>query len=112
MFEEQVNISRNLGDMNELQLALNNVGCAFQGLGDMDKAMATHKEQEAVSRKYNLPYGIALSLFNQADILKKTKGDIKAALAMAREALTIFSSLDMTNEVRQVEDFITRNEGF
>ena len=74
LFEKQVEICRNLGDMDKLQLALNNVGCALQEIGEWEKSIAIHAEQEAISRQHHFPYGLALSLLNQAEILEKNFG--------------------------------------
>lgn len=50
-------------------------------LGDIEKDMALQEEQEAISRENRLPYGIALSLTNQAGILaEKGRTSIRRCL--------------------------------
>lgn len=108
LFQEQERIYRRVGDMSGLQSTLNNLACVYRKQGDLDRAMALHKEQENISRENQLPYGIALSLYNQAEILAEEMDHIEDSLPLAREALQIFSQLYMEDLKKQTIDFIRK----
>src|ERR1035438_9306939 len=66
---------RERGDRANLPGALNNQGAILKGRGDLDGAMALHKEEERLCRELGDKDGLQASLGNQANILA-VRGDL------------------------------------
>ena len=62
----------------------NELAYLYQSLGDLDKAMALHKEQEHICRQLGNLDGLQATLGNQALILK-ARGDLDGAMALHKE---------------------------
>ena len=75
---------REQGDHAQLQGALGNQALILQVRGDLDGAMALHKEEERLCRELANKDGLSYSLGNQAVILK-ARGDLDGAMALHKE---------------------------
>jgi len=62
----------------------NELAYLYQSLGDLEQAMALHKEQERICRQLGNLDGLQASLGNQALILKD-RGDLDGAMALHKE---------------------------
>jgi nephrocystin-3 len=75
---------REQGDRAHLQGALGNQAVTLNALGDLDGAMALHKEEERLCRELGNKDGLQRSLGNQAIILY-SRGDLDGAMALHKE---------------------------
>ena len=75
---------RRTGDRVNLQASLGNQALILAARGDLDGAMALHKEKERICRELGDKAGLQLSLNNQALILKD-RGDLDGAIALHKE---------------------------
>ena len=75
---------RQTGNRKDLQASLNNQGRILYAHGDLDGAMALHKEAERICRELGDKAGLQASLNNQANILY-TRGDLDRAMTLYKE---------------------------
>ena len=75
---------RKRGDLGKLQGALNNQALILKARGDLDGAMALHKEVERLCRELDNKLVLSISLGNQALILK-ARGNLDGAMALHKE---------------------------
>ncbi len=75
---------RVIGDLNNLQATLGNQALILYARGDLDGAMALHKEQERICRQLGNLDGLQATLGNQALILED-RGDLDGAMALHKE---------------------------
>jgi len=96
---------REIGDLNGLQVSLGNQALILQVRGDLDGAMALHKEEERICRQLGNPEGLATSLANQASILKEQEKPDEA-LALARQAYDLAAHYGFAPLVKQIQRVI------
>ena len=104
---------RKIGDLDGLQSSLNNQALILKTRGDLDGAMALHKEQERICRQTGNLYGLQLSLGNQANILY-AQGDLDGAMALHKEEERIcrqFGDLDDLQGSLNNQALILRDRG-
>lgn len=77
---------RRTGDRASLARALGNQAHSLYVRGDLDGAMALHKDQMRLCRELGDPHGLAISLANQADTLGLSMDRPKEGLPLAEEA--------------------------
>ena len=75
---------REVGDNASLQACLGNQALILKARGDLEGALALHKEQERICRELGDPDGLHRSLGNQANILY-ARGDLDGAMALYKE---------------------------
>jgi nephrocystin-3 len=75
---------REQGDRANLEAALGNQAVILYSRGDLDGAMALHKEQERLCRELGNKDGLSNSLANQANILY-SRGNLDGATALFKE---------------------------
>jgi tetratricopeptide (TPR) repeat protein/Cdc6-like AAA superfamily ATPase len=75
---------RRLGDPAGLQASLGNQALILKAKGDLDGAMALHKEKERLCRQLGDPAGLQASLGNQA-LIHQDRGDLDGAIALLKE---------------------------
>jgi tetratricopeptide (TPR) repeat protein len=80
------------GDRASLQGALGNQALILKARGDLDGAMALHKEEERICRELGNKDGLQFSLGNQAAILY-VRGDLDGAMALNKEVERICREL-------------------
>jgi tetratricopeptide (TPR) repeat protein len=83
---------RQTGDQANLAMALGGQALILQDGGDLDGAIALHKEQERICRGLGNKDGLPISLSNQALILY-ARGDLDGAMALHKEAERICREL-------------------
>lgn len=76
--------SRRTGNRAALQAALGNRALILRARGDLDDAMAMHREEELICRDLHDQVGLAASLGNQA-IIVQNRGDLDRAMALFKE---------------------------
>lgn len=110
-FKRLETIGRANNKMDQVQRALNNMALILKERdGDLQGSMTMHEEQEAISREHNLNYGIALSLYNQAELLFEELQRREEALPKAREAFEKFETLGMKESADAAQVLIMRIE--
>jgi hypothetical protein len=75
---------RQIGDRKNLSDCLGNQAVILMDRGDLDGAMALHKQQEALCRELGNKSGLSKSLHNQALILL-ARGDLDGAMALHKQ---------------------------
>ena len=75
---------RKARDKVNLQVALGNQALILKARGDMDGAMALHKEEERICRELGNKDGLQRTLGNQANILY-ARGDLNGAMALHKQ---------------------------
>ncbi len=75
---------REQGDRVRLQGALGNQALMLYHRGDLDGAMALHKEEERLCRELGNKDGLQASLGNQA-LIPQARGDLDGAMALRKE---------------------------
>ena len=90
-----------------LQASLGNQALILQARGDLDGAMALHKEEERICRELGDPAGLAISLINQAIILHPNP----EARGLAREAYDTAAGHGLAALSSQIRPHLERIEG-
>ena len=75
--------------------------------------MALHKEEKRLCRELGNPYGLSISLANQALLLSRKPGHTKEARLLADEALTLamrHGYQTLIAQFRRFRDFISSSE--
>ena len=93
-------------DPCDQQISLGNQAFILQDRGDLDGAMALHKQKERICRQLGDPANLARSLANQALLLGLTMGRSHAALPLAEEAFGMASQHDLTELAEQLRPFL------
>jgi hypothetical protein len=93
-------------DPCDQQISLGNQAFILRDHGDLDGAMALHKEEERICRQLGDPANLARSLANQALLLGLTMGRSHAALPLAEEAFGMASQHDLTELAEQLRPFL------
>lgn len=84
LYKDEERISRQSGDMGDLQASLGNQALILKDRGNLDGAMTLLKEQEQICRQLGNPDGLQASLGNQALVLE-TRGDLDGAMILLKE---------------------------
>ena len=100
-------LCRELGNKDGLQASLGNQALILADRGDLDGAMALHKEKERLCRELGDKDGLAISLGNQAVILAD-RGDLDGAFALAEEAYRLATSSGATALQQQIKPILDR----
>ena len=98
--EQYVKKKGDLGDKAGLQRTLGNQALILQNRGDLDGAMALHKEEERICRELGDKDGLQRTLGNQALILQN-RGDLDGAMALHKEEERICRELGNTNDLQK-----------
>ena len=77
----------------------------LQARGDLDGAMALHKEKERICRQLGNVDGLAISLANQADMLADS-GQAREGLSKAEEAYQLASMHGYATLAAQIEPIL------
>jgi len=85
VLRESERLSRELGNLDGLQVSLCNQAVILLRLGDLYKAMLLLKETERICRKLDNSRALAFALANQASVLREM-GSPREALPLAEEA--------------------------
>jgi len=75
---------RQSGDKGSLSYSLGNQALILYARGDLDGAMALHKEKERICKELGHKYGLSISLGNQGVILY-FRGDLDGAMVLFKE---------------------------
>jgi tetratricopeptide (TPR) repeat protein len=84
LLTEVERLCRELGNKDKLYASLGNQGVILRTQGDLDRAMALHKEEESICRELGNKDGLSMSLGNQALILRDRK-DLDGAMTLLKE---------------------------
>jgi hypothetical protein len=82
--EFQAEHYRRLGDLDSLQRSLGNQALICGRRGDLDRAMALHREEEHICRQLGNLNGLQVGLGNQGLILYR-RGDVDGAMSLFQE---------------------------
>jgi len=88
-----------------LQTILCNKANIFYARGELDQAIALHREAEQICRKLNNIEGLAISLTNQSSILRKM-GRASEALPVTEEAYQLAATHGYTILEKQIEPIL------
>lgn len=86
--KKALDLFRKENDKSQAAICLNNLGFAYNLLGEDDKAISYYDEAMKLSNEVNDKFGVATILLNQARILKSNKQYNKAS-SKALEALVV-----------------------
>ncbi len=75
---------KSTGDQANLQAGLGNQALILQARGDLDGAMAAHKEEERLCRELGDKEGLSRSLGNQA-LIVRSRGKLEEAMVLHKE---------------------------
>ena len=98
LYEESLELRRELEDSRGTALALNNLGVVAQLRGDDDRAVALHEESLALFRTLGDERGVALLLLTMGT-MEQLQGDLARATAHYEESLTLFQALGDTRGI-------------
>lgn len=98
--ERLVEHFRRTGDRANLAASLGNQAVILRDRGDLDGALALHKEQERLCRELGSKDGLWRSLYNQTRLLFYNRNDSRGALPKCEEAIRILT------ETRIAPDFL------
>ena len=111
LFKKQETICRANDNMDGLWRVLNNMASILRERDrDIKGSLTMHKEQESISREYHFDEGIALSLYNQAEIIFEELQKPEEALSKVRISFEIFNILGMEEKINIAKDLIERIE--
>ncbi|MBP7053304.1 MAG: tetratricopeptide repeat protein [Phycisphaerae bacterium] len=79
----------------------NELACLHEALGNLDRAMALHKENEQMGRRWGNLNDLSISLGNQA-LIMLDRGDMEGAMALHREAERICRQLGNLGGLQRV----------
>lgn len=102
-FDEAKNIGYKNGDMTLVADALSDKGLVYYNLHQLTASEAQYQKQEYIALKYNLPYEQLYALF-QIAVVRKEKGDFKAAEKYASRAIAIGEDLNTNDELMEMYD--------
>ncbi len=83
-------------------------GLILKDRGDLDGAMALHKEQERICREPGIPQSLVYSLTNQAILLNDELDRPREALPLAEEAYQTSKNHNYVNEEEWVKGILER----
>jgi predicted ATPase/DNA-binding NarL/FixJ family response regulator len=98
LYEESLDLRRDLGDSRGTALALNNLGVVAQFQSDNARAIALHEESLALFRALGDERGVALSLLTLGS-MAQLQGDLAGATARYEEGLELFQALGDTRGI-------------
>lgn len=105
LYEEQEQVSRELGYLVGLQRSLGGQANIHYLRGDLDGAMTLHHEEERICRELGDMEGLANCLGGQANILSD-RGDRGGATALAEEAYQVASQHGLTVLAQGIQSYL------
>ncbi|MBM3190223.1 MAG: hypothetical protein FJZ90_16075 [Chloroflexi bacterium] len=96
-------MSRETGNRSALQVGLGIRAVLLAARGDLDGAMAASREQERVCRELNDPWGVGVSLRNQALLLAKHLRRPQEAVALLAEACQLARQHQLPRLMEQIQ---------
>ena len=81
------------------------VGAILSDRGQLDEAMALHKEAERICRQLGNPNGLAASLANQANS-QAQRSQFREAIALAEQALKTAQSNGLEALAQQIQPIL------